>query len=173
MGLLDIGPLTEEVPLGKGKTLSVGGLSADDIFYLIDNFVEVKALVERKLKTLSGKQLMQSAPKTIATIIACGTGERDDKKAVTAATKLPAAVQLKAINAILALTFPEGVGPFVEELWALQRAFGTPPSTRAPEDETSASEKASPSTLSAALQMDALSNQRYRPRRASSSRGLQ
>lgn len=175
MGLLDIGPITEDVLVGKNKRLSVGGLSAEDIFYLINNFTEVRALVEKKLTKLSPKQLMDSAPKTIATIIACGTGERDDKKAVLAAQRLGAAVQLKLINKIFELTFPDGVGPFVEELWLLQRAFTArveSSSTQSDSSNPSVSGKPSQSALSAALQMDEVSKQRYRPRRVNSPRGL-
>lgn len=174
MGLIDIGPLTEDVVLGKGKSVAVGGLSAEDIFYLLNNFSEVRALLEKKVHTLTAKQLMNSTPKTIATIIACGTGERDDKKAVGLALKLPAAAQLKLINKILELTFPDGVGPFVEEMWRLQRAFMArvdSSSTQSP--SPLGSSKPSASTLSAALQMDEVSLQRYRPRRVNSRHGLQ
>ena len=154
-GLLDIGPLTEDVSVGKQK-VTVYGLTADDIFYLIANFVEIKALLEKKLATLDPQTLMDNAPTTIASIIACSTHERGNQEAIAKAAGLPVGHQLQLLNAMFRLTFPQGAGPFVKELEELQVSFSGP---------TEGSATVSPSTVSASLQMDKASEMRYRPRR--------
>lgn len=171
-GLLDIGDLTEEVPLGKNKSLSVSGLTADDLFFLIKTFPEIKALLERRFSQITPQSLMDSTPVALATIIACGTGERENKTAIERARRLPAPTQLRIVNAIFDLTFPEGIGPFVEEMIRLRTAFIAQVSPRTP----SQSERAQPGTTSspqslASLSMDTLALKHYRPRPANSRRG--
>lgn len=177
-GLIDLAPLTEEVVLGPGpkQRLTVSGLTVDDIFFLVRAFPEVKALLERRLKDITPERMMEAAPKTLATIVACATGERDNDKAVNAAQRLNADATLKILGVIFKLTFPEGVGPFVRSLQGLQASFGastSPPqaasNTTSSGDATEANGRSASNSLppmSAALDMDEASRKHYAPHRA-------
>lgn len=169
-GLVDFAPLTEDVDLGAGRKLTVSGLTFDDIFFLIRGFEEIRALLSRQITSIKPEQLMKSAPVTIGTIIACGTGERESKKAIEQAVRLSADAQLKTISVILRMTFPEGVGPFGQRLVELQQSFVGSAAPLTP-DATGALGEASPEHLSAAVQMDEGSRKHFTPRQNSSRRG--
>lgn len=163
-GLLDLGPLTEDVKLGK-YVLTVQGLTVEDIFYLSNTFPEVRALLSGQAVKLTPKQLMDNAPKALGAIIAASTGERGNKEAIARAARLTAAAQLRIIKTIFTLTFPEGVGPFVKELWDLQNSFAVD-TPKAPQDQTEDSTIPSAAVVSAQLNMDSAAQKRFRPRRA-------
>ena len=171
-GILDIGPLSEEVKVGR-SAVTVEGLTVDDIFHLVANFAEIRAILDKKISQVTPAALMKAAPRVLGTVITYGTGERGNDKAVAAAMKLPAAVQLKIITTIFDLTFPEGVGPFVRELSAIQRVFLAPPTT--PPDQqsetTKDSDTESSERVSAVLQVDTAALKHYAPRPAKLRRG--
>ena len=163
-GILDVGPLSEEVKVGRG-TVTVEGLTIDDIFHLVANFAEIRAILEKKISQVTPAALMKAAPRVLGTVITYGTGERGDDKAVKAAMKLPAAVQLRLITTIFDLTFPDGVGPFVRELSAIQRVFLAPPAPPKEQSETTKdSDTESSERVSAALQADMDALKHYAPR---------
>lgn len=165
-GILDIGPLTEEIPLSNTKKLTVYGLKVEDIFWLYNEFQEIKAYLDKRIGDLKPENLVKNSPKVIGAIIACGCGERAKPKtfasAAAVAAKWSVGIQLLVVTKVFTLTFPQGVLQFVEDMRALEKAFKPSPQMTDPQE---ASEKASVSQLSAALQMDEASRQRYRPRR--------
>jgi hypothetical protein len=163
-GLMDIGPLSEDVAIGKHE-LTVYGLTAEDIFYLLFTYPDLQELARKQGAKLTAKSVMEVGPQILAVIIAYGTHEQGNKKAIEKARKeLPAAAQLKIISAIFRLTFPQGVGPFVSELTEMSRSFTV--TSAESQNQTEDSPSLSASTVSAALQMDTVAAKHYRPHRA-------
>lgn len=121
-GLLDLGPLTEEVKVGA-KSLTVSGLSAEDLFYLLNRFPDIRKLLNRE--NVTTESLVALAPNVIDEIIVCACGSRkvsdghhanNHAMALKTAHSLPAGVQADILSAVVRLTFPGGVGPFAERL---------------------------------------------------------
>jgi hypothetical protein len=127
-GLLDIGDLTEEVPIGKGRTLTVRGLSYDDLYRLVGRHPALMAVLSGQFKDHI-EAIKQQAPETITDVIACAAGDGGEKSAKIARA-LPISSQVKALTAIMTLTFEEGVRPFVERLSAMKtKLIGQPSDT--------------------------------------------
>lgn len=110
--LLDIGPLTEEVEI-RGAKLTVEGLSAGHLFQLFNDFPDMKKLLGNK--DGDPKEVFLSlAPELIAKIIATVTGSQHDPQAEMKAMSLGAGDQLTILLAMQRLSFPSGIGPFVD-----------------------------------------------------------
>jgi hypothetical protein len=127
VGLLNIAPMRRKVPIKteteNGDPLTVNipvpGISAYGISTLMQKFPEVrKLLADRKLddEDLSADNVMKLAPKVVAAVIACGLGYPDDEEHEKWASQFGASDQLDFIEAILDVTFKDGLGPFVEKL---------------------------------------------------------
>lgn len=123
--LLDVAPLTIPVTVGGANgpvTLAVSGLSASHIAMLFHRFPELR-------KLFSGMQadteaLMGAAPECLAAILAAGCGGGGNPAHEAAAASLPAEAQTDILSAILKLTLPGGIGPFVEKLSSLPGLIG-------------------------------------------------
>lgn len=114
--LLEIANVARTVPI-QGIDVDVFGISGTAIATLMARFPEVG-------KMMSGlepdrKALMKMAPKALNAFIAAGCGKLGDEKAEALAGDLGVGEQLDLIDEILRLTFPRGVGPFVEKLKGL------------------------------------------------------
>lgn len=114
--LLDLAAQQTTVSVG-GKDIDVFGISAEGIAHLLQRFPAL-------LKAMSGggvtqADLIKTAPGAVAAIIASGCGQPGNAKAEAIAAKLGLEAQLDLVNAILKLTFPNGVGPFVAKMEAL------------------------------------------------------
>lgn len=120
-GLLDIAAAPSRVAV-RGTQIDVFGVSAEGIAYLLANFPEVKALMSGKELSFDAQMLATKAPKAIAAIIACGTGQVGNAQAEAVAASLSVDEQAELLSTIFAMTFPRGVGPFAE---AIQRLAGT------------------------------------------------
>jgi hypothetical protein len=120
-GLLDIASAPSRVVV-RGTQIDVFGVSAEGIAYLLTNFPEIKAMFSGKEISLDPKTLATRFPKALAAIIASGTGQTGSSKAEAVAASLAVDEQAELLTKILELTFPRGVGPFVE---AIQRLAGT------------------------------------------------
>lgn len=131
VGLLDIAPLTREVQVGEQK-ITVGGVSADGIAHIFNRFPEVRALFTGR-DGISADRIVELVPKAVASIIACGCGLVANEEAEAKAAALPAEVQLDLLSAIITLTMPKGVGPFMERLTALADSFGGASLARTPD----------------------------------------
>lgn len=116
--LLDIVPETKTVTV-QGKDIEVFGVSTRGIAHLIGTFPELKKALAGKKQDFTPERLMKLLPDCVASIIAAGCGMPGDKEAEKLADKLSASDQLDLLEAIIKLTMPDGVGPFVERLNAL------------------------------------------------------
>jgi hypothetical protein len=123
VGLLDIAPSSATVEI-RGAHVSVPGVSAAGIAYLINRFPEIRAMFEQKGFDRAAADLFTLVPNAIAAILACGTGAVGDPEAEKVAASLTASDQLKLMEAILAVTMPGGARPFVERMNAIMGAFG-------------------------------------------------
>lgn len=117
-GLLDIAPLTETVTV-SGVAVEVYGISATGVALLMQRFPEIRALVSGREIDASPERLFELVPHAIASIIAAGCGLPGDQAAERIAGRLPVAEQLELMRAILRLTLPAGIAPFVEGLQEL------------------------------------------------------
>lgn len=119
LSLLDIGPLSEDVPVAEGRALKVYGVSAKGVFALFKRFPNVGQWF--KGGKIDGQGLIAEVPEAIAAIIAAGCGEPGNPQAEEAAEKMSVEVQLDVIEAIARLTFKSGFGPFVQRIVALSK----------------------------------------------------
>src|SRR5262245_38834716 len=126
-GLLDVGPLTDEVTI-RGTPVTCYGVSAGGLFYLINHYPEIRQIMEKKVTNLDVNDLLEKAQSAISAVIAIGTTDPEQytantkewkaavEKGIPRANSLGVSDQLAAVSAIFKLTFPEGTGPFVERL---------------------------------------------------------
>jgi hypothetical protein len=160
--LLDVGPLTEEVTV-RGTKVTCYGVSAGGLFYLINNYPEIRSLMERKVADLNVEDLLEKAQSAISAVIAIGTTDPEEYtantkewkevvlKAASRANTLGVSDQLNAVSAIFRLTFPEGTGPFVTRINAMTEAFNTTMTTPTTESVTK-----SPARSNASFQTDSV-----------------
>lgn len=122
-GLLNVAPATETV-----AGVTVKGVSARGVAYLMTRFPELRMYMTGREITLTVEKIIMLAPYAVAAIIAVGcghvpTGEEGSEAEQTAAeakaAELPVELQIEFIAAILRVTMPGGVGPFVAKLEAL------------------------------------------------------
>jgi hypothetical protein len=128
--LLDIAPVSVTVNV-RGTDLEVKGISAKDVVNLLKRFPEIRKLLVNR--TVTPEALIEFVPDAISAIIAAGTGAGGDKQVEERAATLAVAEQAKILGHVLKLTFPEGLGPFVEQMRALgvvADASGKAPATK-------------------------------------------
>jgi hypothetical protein len=115
--LLDIAPSTaSEAVWIDGHRVTVRGVSVDGIASIIARFPELKALVN------GGDivpRLIEGCGAAVGSIIAAGCGHLGDETYEQHAAKLLPEQQIKFVKAIFGLTFPNGIGSFIEELTGL------------------------------------------------------
>jgi hypothetical protein len=129
-GLLDIAPQRATVVV-HGHALEVAGVTVRGIADLLQRFPELRQLFAGGDANGPGaiEQLAATMPDLVAAAIASGLGHANDRAHEDAAAALPAEAQAKLFGAVLKLTMPSGIGPFVEEL---ATAFGgSPPAAAA------------------------------------------
>ncbi|RWQ12334.1 hypothetical protein [Mesorhizobium sp.] len=120
-GLLDIAPLTEKVPVGGAK-VEVFGVSAKGVAVLLARFPELRLLMTGR--DVGPEKLMAMGGDVVEAIIAAGIGFPGDDAQEEAAGRLNVEAQADLLAATLRLTFPNGLGPFVEKLTALGAVMG-------------------------------------------------
>lgn len=125
--LLDIATVSEfvKIPAQKGRAeqeLEVFGVSAEGIVMLLKRFPEIRMLLTGK--SIDTGQLTELAPPAIASIISAATGTPGNKKAEQAAARLPLELQMEILEAVVRLTMPNGLGPFVQRLQDLASMLG-------------------------------------------------
>ena len=138
--LLDIGPLTEEVSVGGAK-VTVYGVSPEGFFFLLHRFPLLQELMGSG-KEVSMEALREVAPESIAYALAVATTSRSymtqqqwlDIVEATAnvAMNLPAHHQMALFQSAIKMTFPEGIGPFMEGVNALAESINRVSGTTAP-----------------------------------------
>jgi hypothetical protein len=159
--LLDIGPLTEEVEI-RGQTLTVQGLTAGHIFQLFAQFPDMRKLLDGKQGSPQ-EVMLGLAPDLIAKLIAMSLGEGHNKEVEAKALTMGAGDQLTILAAMQRLSFPDGIGPFVDKVTAIMTSVKSPttPSTTSLNSTTD-----SPAPFNASLQMDTPGMLRGHARRA-------
>jgi hypothetical protein len=113
VGLLDIAPLTETVTV-RDHSVEVTGVSAKGVAQLLLRFPELRALISGRDVGLD--QLLALGGDIIAAVIAAGCGMLGDERAEAAAGRLGLDDQAALLAAIMKLTMPQGIGPFVDKL---------------------------------------------------------
>ncbi len=115
-GLVDIAPIVEKVTI-CGTVIEVPGVSAEGIAVLLSRFPELRKLLTGV--TVDSDALLKAGPGALAAILAAGTGVPGDEAAETAAARLSLGDQTDLLTAILRVTLPGGLDPFVEKLTSL------------------------------------------------------
>jgi len=125
VSILDTGPIIREVDIG-GKKVTVNGITFEDIPTLFDRFPDLRKALTPSRTTgeldsdyLSVEGLMKLGPRIVNAVIAAGIGECGSSEAEEASARLPIGTRVKLIKNIFELTFPGGLGPFVDDLRAL------------------------------------------------------
>lgn len=120
VGLLEIADVPRTIPI-NGKDVAVNGVSAENIAALMMKFPEFGKLFSGAMPEQDS--LMKMAPAALGAFLACGTGyspdHKDFEKVSTIARALGVGDQLDLVDEVLRLTFPRGVGPFVDKLHQL------------------------------------------------------
>lgn len=135
--LLDLAPLKRTVRL-RGVDVEVVGIAAQDIPYLLDRFAVLGKLAAEGRFTLD--ELATAAPDALAALFACGIGARGDPEVEARARTLKLGEQAALFAAIVEVSLPDGIGPFVE----IVRKFTTALKTAMPADEPQAGSTPSP-----------------------------
>lgn len=141
--LLDLGPLTEEVEV-RGVKLTVRGLTAASLFKLFAEFPTMQEALAIMGTTSSA--MLELAPDLFAKVIAIATGSPDDAAIIAKAKELGAADQMAILSVVQKLSFPQGFGPFVDQMTRLM-VMDTP-------TQSSGQGNSSHAPSSAALQTD-------------------
>jgi len=116
-GLVDIAPLHEVVDI-RGTPVTVTGVPADGIARLLMRFPELrKALAGGNLE-IDAQQLIDMGGEIVSAVIAAGTENEAPQEEVEEAIRKNTALeeQVKLLAAVIRVTLPNGVGPFVESL---------------------------------------------------------
>jgi hypothetical protein len=154
--LLDIAPsmAVEAVRVNGGQRITVQKIGADGIAYLIKTFPDLAMLVASGITTNTAGLLVMQFSSAICPIIAAGCGHHGDEKYEQAAARFLAEDQVKLLGAILRVTFPNGLAPFLEAVDGIAKgAMGElekPVKVRlrkSPSASPSSSEAVSPPTL--------------------------
>jgi hypothetical protein len=133
--LLDLAPIKRTVRL-RGIDVEVVGIAAQDIPYLLDRFAVLGKLAAEGRFTLD--ELAAAAPDALAALFACGLGARGDAEVEARAKQLKLGEQAALFAAIVEVSLPDGIGPFVENLRKLGLTLRTIlPAEAAPADSTS------------------------------------
>ena len=122
--LLDIAPSTaSEAVRIDGVRIVVRGISIDTIATLVSRFPDLKSLVDGGGGDVVS-QLIAGCGIAIGPIIAAGCGHGGEEAYERHATTLLPEHQIRLLRAIFGLTFPNGVGSFIQELTNLMGGAG-------------------------------------------------
>lgn len=121
--LLDVVPQAIIVNVGDTK-LPVQGITMKGVAFLLNNYPEVKKLLDGDSASFTVERLFQIAPQAVAAIIADATGHAGEAKHIEAAAKLGIGHQVAIVAAAVKATMPDGVGPFLEDVKSLRAVLG-------------------------------------------------
>lgn len=123
--LLDIAPQTAvEIIKIDGQRIKVRGVSVSTLATLVSRFPKLKDLLNGDFGDDFMLRLIEGVGTATAAIIAAGWGHLGDAEHEQSAENLLPEHQLKLLKAIFGLTFPNGIGSFVEELTSLMNGPG-------------------------------------------------
>lgn len=127
MKLSDLRPQTISV-----CGVDVYGISVQDMADLFNRYPDLNKLISGT--DISVQSVLKTGPQAVAAIIAAGCRELGNTEAEKSALALVLDQQVEFIEAIVKLTFPGGVGPFVERLNAIAGTvsgnYGKEPDTK-------------------------------------------
>jgi hypothetical protein len=116
--LLDIAPSTAVAIVTIDELrIKVRGVSVDAIASIVSRFPAIKSLADGSGDMVS--RLIAGCGAAVGPIIAAGCGHGGEEAYEQHAAILLPEQQIKLLRAIFGLTFPNGIGSFVEELTAL------------------------------------------------------
>jgi len=117
--LLDIAPSTavDVVKIGDQRII-VHGISVDAIASIVARFPELRSIAGSGGDDIVAR-LIAGCGAAIGPIIAAGCGHLGEAAYEQRAARLLPGEQIKFLKAILWLTFPNGIGSFLEELTGL------------------------------------------------------
>jgi len=118
--LLDIAPSTavEVVKIGEHR-VKVHGISVDAIASIVARFPGLMSLASGDVGGDIVLRMIAGCGAAAGPIIAAGCGHLGDEEYERLGAKLLPEQQLKFLRAIFGLTFPNGIGSFVQELTSL------------------------------------------------------
>lgn len=128
VGLIDLAPRFETVIL-NGEPVTVPGISARGVAYLLGRFPELRKLISGQ--SIEADALMAMGGEAVGALLAAGCGYPGDDKAETIAMALPIDTQADLLAVIVRTTLPHGLGPFVEKLTTLGAILDAAPSDTA------------------------------------------
>jgi hypothetical protein len=118
--LLDIAPSTAvDVVKIDGHRVKVRGISVDALAAIVARFPGLKSLATGDVGGDIVVRLIEACGAAAGPIIAAGCGHLGDAKYEEIGSNLLPEHQLKFLRAIFGLTFPNGIGSFVQELTSL------------------------------------------------------
>ena len=138
MSLKDIAPIKQTVSI-RGENIAVSGITNEGVAQLWQRFPVIAELLSGVAKP---EAISDKMPEAIAAIIAAGCGFPGDAEAEAIAASLTLDESTQLLSAILPLTLPRGIGPFVESLTKLGLLV-------APPDLTAGKSKADGTSLAA------------------------
>ena len=117
--LLDIAPSTAvDIVKIDGLRIKVRGISVDAIAAIVSRFPALKSLASGDGGDIVSR-LVAGCGAAVGSIIAAGCGHFGEEEYEQRAASLLPEQQIKFVRAIFGLTFPNGIGSFVEELSGL------------------------------------------------------
>lgn len=121
--LLDLAPASEIVPI-RDKNLAISGISAKGIIALLRRFPAMADIFTGESDASNVEKLaglvVAIGGDLVGAIIAAGLGYPGDEKREQVAANLGAGEQFALIDAIVRVTFPNGIAPLVEKVKALR-----------------------------------------------------
>jgi hypothetical protein len=125
--LLDIAPSTaSEVVKIDGQRITVRAISFDGIASIIARFPELRSLINGGFGDDFIPRLILGCAASVGPIIAAGCGHLADEAYEQRALSLLPQQQVKFLKAIFGLSFPNGLGSFVEDLTGLMGSLTGP-----------------------------------------------
>jgi len=122
--LLDIAPSTAcDVVRVDGLRIVVRGISVDAIAAIVARFPQLRSIANSGGDDIVAK-LIAGCGVAIGPIIAAGCGHLGDERYEQRAARLLPEQQIQFLKAILWLTFPNGIGSFLEGLTGLMGGQG-------------------------------------------------
>jgi len=142
--LMEIANVPRQVDV-RGVKVDVTGVSAEGLAALMARFPDIGKLFSGIVP--EKEDLMKLAPTALSAFIAAGCGKAGNEQAEKIARDLGLGEQLDLVDEILRLTFPRGVGPFVQKLQelgvlsavdipSLQSSLETPKNSSPPDTST-------------------------------------
>jgi hypothetical protein len=118
--LLDIAPSAAvEVVKIDGRLIKVRRVGVDTMASIAAQFPALKSIATGAPGDDFIQQLIAGCGAAVGPIIAAGCGHFGEEKYEQHAAALLPEQQIKFLRAIMRVTFPNGIGPFVEELTGL------------------------------------------------------